>query len=205
MLLLGNKQLLLCCCLNFLVMLLLKSSFVIVQQRIALLALLFKSFCIATICVLLCFYCSNHFALFLFRPFCIASGSSYVGVGSSCVVIEQRINPLNCWFGFLVATCHLGPLALLFTPMLLFDSSQLRYLFDLASMCVSQILSCCCLASLVTSFGNLVFPPHLLFTSLGTMRLDPPLSCFFMYDFQTMLVILCYFVWMLMFLFHLFW
>jgi hypothetical protein len=99
----------------------------------------------------------------------------------------------------------LGPLALLFTPMLLFDSSQLRYLFDLASMCVSQILSCCCLASLVTSFGNLVFPPHLLFTSLGTMRLDPPLSCFFMYDFQTMLVILCYFVWMLMFLFHLFW
>jgi hypothetical protein len=67
-------------------------------------------------------------------------------------------------------------------------------------MCATQILSCCYLASLVvTSFGGLVLPPHVFFTSLGAMRLDPPLSCFFMYDFQTMLVILCYFVWMLMF------
>jgi hypothetical protein len=73
-------------------------------------------------------------------------------------------------------------------------------------MCATQILSCCYLVSLiVTSFVGLVLPPHLLFTSLGTMRLDPPLNCFIMYDFQTMLVILCYFVWMLMFIFHLFW
>lgn len=109
---------------------------------------------------------------------------------------------------FLVATCHLGPLPLLFTShVVIFYSSQLQYLFDLAPMCVTQILSCCCLGSLVvTSFGGLVLPPpHLLFTSLGTMRLDPLLNCFFMYDFQTMLVILCYFVWMLMFLFYLFW
>jgi hypothetical protein len=38
-------------------------------------------------------------------PFALLVGSSYIGVGSSCVVIQQRITPFSCWFGFL--GCHL--------------------------------------------------------------------------------------------------
>jgi hypothetical protein len=101
-------------------MLFLKSSFVIVQQWIAPFALLFKSFCTATIWVLLCYYCSNHFAL-LFKPFCIASGVFLhrCWVFLCCYSTTNNSSWLLVWFSWL-------PLA---TWVLLHYSSLLMLLF----------------------------------------------------------------------------
>jgi hypothetical protein len=73
-------------------------------------------------------------------------------------------------------------------------------------MCDDWFCLCCCLILLLVKilfnivcwFGT---SPHLLCASLGTKSLDPPLTWFFKHDFQTMLVIFCFFVWMLMFIF----